>query len=82
MAKYFLHLRDSSDEVLDDEGVELGSLEEVKAAALAAARDVMVADVSEGLIDLRFRIDVEDEHGAIVYSLGFQHAVNIVPPAG
>jgi hypothetical protein len=31
------------------------------------------------VLDFRFRIDAEDEDGAIVYTLPFKHAVNIIP---
>jgi hypothetical protein len=74
-----MHLRDGSEELLDPEGVEHGSLEAMRNAVLATARDVMCGDMRLGLIDLRFRIDAEDGDGMIVYSLAFQHAVNIIP---
>jgi hypothetical protein len=41
----------------------------------------MTGDIREGVIDLRFRIDVEDDTGEIVYTLPFKHAVNIIPEA-
>jgi hypothetical protein len=33
------------------------------------------------VIDVRYRIDAEDEHGGIVYTLPFKHAFNIIPEA-
>lgn len=79
MARYFLHLRDGSDETLDPEGKEFADLEALRKAVLCAARDLIAGDVRHGVIDLRFRIDAEDENGALVYSLPFKHALNIIP---
>jgi hypothetical protein len=79
MPRYFLHLRDHVDELMDAEGVELPDLEAVKKAVLEAARDVMIGDLRNGLLDFRYRIDAENENGAIVFTLPFKHGVNIIP---
>ena len=81
MARYFMHLRDGTEQILDPEGLEFATMEAVRKAVLVSARDLMTGDVREGVIDLRFRIDVEDEGGEIVYTLPFKHAVNIIPEA-
>jgi hypothetical protein len=78
--RYFLHLRDHVEQLLDPEGVEYSSVEALRKAVLYAARDLMTGDLREGIIDLRYRIDAEDSAGNIIYSLPFQHAVNIIPP--
>jgi hypothetical protein len=39
----------------------------------------MIGDLRNGLIDFRYRIDVENQHGAVVFTLPFKHAVNIIP---
>ncbi len=82
MARYFMNLRDGTEELLDPEGTEYGSLDELRKAVLASVRDLMAGDVHGGVIDFRFRIDAEDAEGRIVYSLPFKHAVNIIPEAG
>jgi hypothetical protein len=79
MPRYFMHLRNHIDEVLDPEGVEMVNLDAVKKAVLASARDVMVGDLKKGLLDLRYRIDAENMAGAIIFTLPFKHAVNIIP---
>ena len=79
MPRYFMHLRDSTDEVLDPEGIEMPP-EAVPGAALMAARDCIAGDVKIGRLDLRYRIDVHAEDGAIVHTLSFADAVEIVPP--
>ena len=79
VTRYYLHLRDSTDETLDPEGLELLDLEAVKKAALAAARDVIANDIeSDGVLDLRYRIDAEDHAGQLHYRLSFKDAVRII----
>ena len=82
MSRFYFHLCDHVDQLLDPEGVELPDLESAKAHAMAAARDVMSGDLQLGIIDLRYRIDVEDAAGVRVYSLPFKHAVSVVPEGG
>jgi hypothetical protein len=80
MSHYFFHLRSQVDDLRDAEGLDFVDLNAVKNAMLEAARDIMVGDLRTGTIDLRYRIDAEDDGGAIVLSLPFEHAVNIIPP--
>lgn len=79
MPHYFFHLVDSTDVVLDPDGVEMAA-EAVVDAALFQARDCMAADVKEGRLDLHYRIDVHDDAGALVHSLTFEDALEIVRP--
>ena len=79
MTRYFLHLRDSTDEVLDPDGSEFEDMEAVRNAVMVNARDLIAGDVRNGLVDFRYRIDAENEAGQVVYSLPFKHAVSIVP---
>ena len=81
MPRYFMHLRDGSEELLDPEGVECDSLDALRKSVLVTARDLMAGDIHEGVLDFRFRIDAETTDGEIVYSLAFKHAVNIIPQA-
>ena len=80
MARYYFHLRDGTDEVLDEEGREFSTMEALRKAVLDGARDVMGSELkSGGVIDLRYRIDAETDAREVVYSLPFGHAVNIIP---
>lgn len=81
MPRYFMHLRDSTDELIDPEGVELVDLEAVRKNVMVAARDLLSGDLKNGVVDLRYRIDAEDDKGAIVYTLAFKHAFSIIPEA-
>ena len=54
-------------------------MDELKAAVMFCVRDLMSCDIRNGVLDLRYRIDAEDEQGNIVYTLAFKHAVSIIP---
>ena len=79
MPRYFLHLRDRIDEVLDPEGIVM-SAEAVAGAALMAARDCMAGDVMKGRLNLHYRIEVENDLGETVHVTSFADAVEIDPP--
>jgi hypothetical protein len=79
MPLYYLHLRDGTDETLDDEGREFADSDALREFVLTSARDILSSDIKNGLMDLRFRIDAEDEAGQVVYTLPFKHAVSIIP---
>ena len=81
MARYFMHLRNGTDELLDPEGLEFADLEALRRAVLHSARDLIAGDVRNGIIDLRYRIDAEDAEGQTVYSLPFKHAFTVIPEA-
>jgi hypothetical protein len=74
-----MHLRDGTEELLDPEGREFPSLVALRNAVLFTARDLLSGDMRKGVMDLRFRIDAEDEGGKIVHTMPFKHAVNIIP---
>jgi hypothetical protein len=77
-----LHLRDGSEELLDPDGQEFETLSALREAVLFTARDLMTGDVRNGVIDLGFRIDAEDEAGTVVHSMPFKYALNIIPEEG
>jgi hypothetical protein len=79
MARYYMQLRDGTEQLLDPDGIEYADLDELRKAVLVAARDLISGDAKSGEIDMRFRIDAEDRDGVIVYTLAFKEAVNIIP---
>ncbi len=81
MARYFFHLRDGTDDVLDEEGMEFATNDLMRKAAMRCARDILGDDIRRGVIDLRFRIEAEDAVGEIIYSLPFKSTFSIVPEA-
>jgi hypothetical protein len=74
-----MQLRDGTEELLDPDGLEYANIDALKKKVLLAARELISEDVKGGVIDLRFRIDVEDREGLIVYTLGFAKALEIIP---
>ena len=77
MPRYFMHLVDGVDVLLDPDGIEIPNGAIVQ-KALASARDCIAGDVREGCVDLRYRIDVHDVNGRVVHSLSFADAVEIL----
>ena len=77
MPKYFFHLRDGTDVLLDPDGREL--LHDAAAAteALEEARSLMSHEVLTGALHLDQRIDVEDDQGRVVHRQLFRDAVRI-----
>ncbi len=80
MPRYFLHLRDSVDIAIDEEGQDFVSLDSLKNAMLRAARDTMTGDVHNGLLDLTLRIDAETVDRKMVHTLPFTDALEIKYP--
>ena len=79
MARYFMHLRDGTEELLDPEGSEFDTLDALRKAVMRTVRDLMCGDIERGVLDFRFRVDAEDADGTTVYTLPFKHAVSIIP---
>jgi hypothetical protein len=73
-----MQVRDSTKELLDPEGLEFPTLEALKMGVLVGARDLMSGDVLRGQIDFSSRIDAEDESGAVVYTLPFGDALQVI----
>ena len=69
MPRFYFHLRDGTDVLLDPEGVQLAGLEAVRGEAMRAARDTLAHGLQDGMLDLRPRIDIESADGVIVHSL-------------
>jgi hypothetical protein len=78
MPRYFMHLRDGTDELLDPDGVTMPEAA-VPGAALMAARDCMAGDLLTGRLELKYWIDVHDEADNVVHTLAFSDAVEIIP---
>jgi hypothetical protein len=70
-----MHLRDGTEKLLGPDALEFASLEALRMAVLVSARDLLAHDAGNGILDSRFRIDAEDQDGAIVYSIQLRHAV-------
>ena len=77
MATYHLHLINTHVDADDREGHLLASLDEARAMAVDGIRGYLSHEVRDGRLDLRGRIDVEDDDGAVLASVRFDEAVSI-----
>jgi hypothetical protein len=79
VARFYMHLSDSTEKILDPEGLEFGTIDALRKTVLVSAGDLIKGDVDNGLINFSFRIAAEDEQGEIVRTLPFKQAVSIIP---
>lgn len=78
MARYFFHLCDGGDILLDPEGREIGDSSQISSLALKEARSIIGHEAMQGMIRLDRYIDVQDEAGGVVFRLPFREAVIII----
>lgn len=74
--RYFFHLYDDMT-VIDEEGAELSGMEAARKKALADAREMACAEVLEGHLDLRHRIEVADESGEVLFTVQYRDTVDV-----
>lgn len=79
MPLYYFHLCNGSDVLLDPEGRDLSSRQEVELATLSEARSIISHDALEGRIDLLYHINVHDAAGSTIHTLKFADAIAIAP---
>ena len=75
---YHLHLINTHADADDCEGHLLASLDEARAMAVDGIRGYLSHEVSGGQLDLRGRIDIEDDDGAVLASVRFDEVIEIV----
>ena len=78
MPRYYFHLRDGMDVLLDPEGRDVSSLAQVESQTLIEAREIIAHEAREGLVKLSYHLDVQDASGAVVHRLEFEDAVEII----
>jgi hypothetical protein len=79
MPRFYFHLYNDTD-VSDENGEELPDLAAAQARAISMARfEISEAVKRDGRIVLSHRIDVEDEEAAVLASVHFRDAVQVIP---
>ncbi|HEX8669022.1 MAG TPA: hypothetical protein VF727_11705 [Allosphingosinicella sp.] len=73
--RYYFHLREGDGYVADEEGLDLPGPEAALAAARRGARSLIASEALLGKLPLAAAIEVEDEHGVILFDLPFRDAV-------
>ena len=69
MPRYFFHVRTHSALIIDEEGLDLDSLDVVRAQTLAGAKELIKLFVDRGQSVAATSIEVADESGAEVAHL-------------
>jgi hypothetical protein len=75
MPRYFFHIYERGQALLDSEGSELESIDAAREEAIAAARELMSTDVLSGLAPDGRRFVVTDERDVVVFDLPFEQAI-------
>jgi hypothetical protein len=76
MLLYRFHVLNDID-APDDEGAELPNLADAHLRAIDYARDLAAHAVRQGHLNLKHRIDIEDEAGEVLLSVSFGEAVEL-----
>jgi len=75
MTRYFFHIKGEAKTVLDEEGIELTDLDEVREEATGSARQLMSEQVLRGQAPNGREFVVVDEQGQIVLTFPFKLAI-------
>lgn len=77
MPQYFFHQWDGACSYPDEEGRELPDLGAARAAAIAGLRSIVAESVLHGRLSTGERVDIHNEAGQLLLSLGFADAVEV-----
>lgn len=77
MPTFHFHLINAHVDADDLEGHDLPSLDEARMEAVHGIRDFLSEELRRGTLDLRGRVDIEDEAGAVLMTIPFADAVSI-----
>ena len=78
MPHFYFNIRNGMGYVPDDEGRELADDEIARAEAVKGARSLLSAEILQGRLDLRGRIEVADGRRQTVMAVAFNEVVEIV----
>lgn len=80
MARYYLHVRSGVGSVSDEEGYDLPNLASARVQAVEGIRSMLCDELrARGVIDLRGKIEIAEEHGTVVLVVPFSAAVDLIP---
>jgi len=72
MPRYFFHIADGSDLILDEEGSMLPDLEAAKAEARASARDIARQAIAQRRRPSDACVEIQDAEGRVLLSLSVE----------
>lgn len=82
MPRFFLHIANRIGFAPDEEGVEADDLAAAVEQAKEGIRSILSDEAKGGRLDLNGRIEIADEGGAVLQTVPFPDAFEIVMPAG
>jgi hypothetical protein len=77
LARYFFHLCDGRDMLIDPEGLEIADGSQIGEFALKEARAMIGQDALSGRIMLDQFIEVRDDTGKLIHKIEFRDAVTV-----
>lgn len=72
MPKFFFHIRDGGDLVLDEQGIDLQDVEATFSEARASARDLALQKAKAGVWSTGKAVELTDSHGKVLLSVPLQ----------
>lgn len=76
MPRYFFHILQQGKVIADHEGSEMPNLEWAKSEAVASAKDVARQDIAEGASLQGACIEIHDEQGRVLASVGIHEVLD------
>lgn len=70
--RYHLNIRNATGLILDEEGAEFSNLRAARTEAFACAAEFLIADLRRTGAIRKQRIEISDENGPMVASVGFR----------
>lgn len=80
MPRFHFHSHARDGVSCDEDGMELPDLESARACAIDGIRSIASEEVRSGRPDLEGRIEIVDDSGAILDTVRFPEAVEVLPP--
>ena len=78
MPFYYFHIRNGSGFTRDEEGQELADTNAAMDVAVRSVRSLLSAEIEDGRIDLRGRLEVTDLQDQPLFALPFEDAVVVL----
>jgi hypothetical protein len=82
MPRYYLHVHNSIGVTRDEEGQELADLAAAEKAAIDGVRSILGAEVLDGRLDLRGRIEIASDQDEVLRVIAFPDIVLVLRDDG
>ena len=76
--RFYLHVHNHDGEAVDREGQDFADLDGARDAAIAGIRSLLCSELTEGRLDLRATIEIDDAQGSRVLSIPYAEALRII----